>query len=37
MRSTTLFPNGLRDLMIGLIALILAVMIWSIVMVPVAI
>ncbi len=37
MRHTTLFPNYLRDLIIGLVALVLAVMIWSIVMVPEAI
>ncbi len=37
MRHTTLFPDRFRDLIIGLVALALAVMIWSIVMVPVAI
>lgn len=34
MRHTTLFPEEFRDLIIGLVALALAVMIWSILVVP---
>lgn len=37
MRHTTLFPDGLGDLIIGLVALALAIMIWSILIVPAAI
>jgi hypothetical protein len=34
MKHTTLFPDGARDLIIGLMALALAVMIWSVLIVP---
>jgi hypothetical protein len=34
MRYTTLFPKELRDLIIEFVALALAVMIWSILIVP---
>jgi hypothetical protein len=34
MRHTTLFPKELRDLIIGLVAFALAVIIWSIFIVP---
>lgn len=37
MRYTTLFPNELRDLLIGLLALTLAIMIWALLIVPAAI
>jgi hypothetical protein len=37
MRYTILFPSGLRDLIIGLVALALAIMIWSVLFVPVVV
>lgn len=37
MRDHTLFPNELHDLFIGLAALVLAILIWSIVFVPAAV
>ncbi len=37
MRHTTPFPDELRDFLIGLVALILAVMIWALLIVPAAI
>uniref|UniRef100_B8HNQ3 Uncharacterized protein n=1 Tax=Cyanothece sp. (strain PCC 7425 / ATCC 29141) TaxID=395961 RepID=B8HNQ3_CYAP4 len=37
MRSTTLLPKGLRDLIIALVALALAIVVWSVLIVPVAI
>jgi hypothetical protein len=37
MRHTTLFPHELRDLMIGLVALALALLIWTVLFVPIAV
>ncbi len=37
MRHTTLFPDELRDLIIGLTALALAIVIWSLLVIPAAI
>jgi hypothetical protein len=37
MRHTTLFPAGLRDLIIGLVAMAVAIMIWSVLIVPAAV
>jgi hypothetical protein len=34
MRHTTLFPDGFGDLIIGLLALALAIAIWAALMVP---
>ncbi len=34
MRHTTLFPEGSRDLIIGLAALAVTVMIWAVLVVP---
>jgi len=37
MKHTTLFPDGSRDLIIGLTALALTVMIWSVLIVSIAV
>jgi hypothetical protein len=37
MRHTVLFPDGVGDLIIGLLALVLAIMILSVLMVPAAV
>jgi hypothetical protein len=37
MRHTTLFPAGFRDLIIGLAALALAIVVWSVLIVPAAV
>ncbi len=37
MRHTTLFPKASRDLIIGLLALALAIVIWAIFVVPAAV
>jgi hypothetical protein len=37
MKHTTLFPNASRDLIIGLIALALAIIVWSVLMAPAAV
>lgn len=37
MRHTTLFPGGLEDLIIGLVALAIAIVLWSVLIVSAAI
>ncbi len=37
MRDHTLFPNELRDLFVGVAALLLTILIWSVVFAPAAI